>query len=324
MQLRAGERRFCQQCGRFQPLEDFDTNKRSCRERLQRHNARRRQLATSGEGDSSGTDGADVDLDAAADAAPCSEDSDMAPFDQNSSGAATPSTSLDCVLSGRVAKRAPRPSSSSAAALAAACSGGGDDDGNGCSPFYGGGAPAAAAGPLQPHDLMPQLSDADQTSSGGMAHAHSCRSDDSSGCMLDGRRPQTDAPLAASLRQRSELAAWVEQQMGRAAAEDEDAPRGSSDGGAPADGHPDCLSRHPSYIKPLPQSGAALAELAAPAAVQLVAMPVTMEAEAQVQAPQTAAPKATRRAARKEKEPRAPPACAPPALFIAPDKDAAE
>ena len=35
--------RFCQQCGRFQPLEDFDGKKRSCRERLQRHNARRRK-----------------------------------------------------------------------------------------------------------------------------------------------------------------------------------------------------------------------------------------------------------------------------------------
>lgn len=35
--------RFCQQCGRFQPLEDFDDRKRSCRARLQRHNARRRK-----------------------------------------------------------------------------------------------------------------------------------------------------------------------------------------------------------------------------------------------------------------------------------------
>lgn len=31
------------QCGRFQPLEDFDDNKRSCRARLERHNARRRK-----------------------------------------------------------------------------------------------------------------------------------------------------------------------------------------------------------------------------------------------------------------------------------------
>jgi len=35
--------RFCQQCGRFQPLEDFDGLKRSCRARLQKHNARRRK-----------------------------------------------------------------------------------------------------------------------------------------------------------------------------------------------------------------------------------------------------------------------------------------
>ncbi len=35
--------RFCQQCGRFQPLSDFDGAKRSCRARLDRHNARRRK-----------------------------------------------------------------------------------------------------------------------------------------------------------------------------------------------------------------------------------------------------------------------------------------
>ena len=35
--------RFCQQCGRFQPLDEFDDRKRSCRARLQRHNARRRK-----------------------------------------------------------------------------------------------------------------------------------------------------------------------------------------------------------------------------------------------------------------------------------------
>ncbi|KAL4430673.1 hypothetical protein ABPG75_005929 [Micractinium tetrahymenae] len=35
--------RFCQQCGKFQPLEDFDGDKRSCRARLQKHNARRRR-----------------------------------------------------------------------------------------------------------------------------------------------------------------------------------------------------------------------------------------------------------------------------------------
>lgn len=35
--------RFCQQCGRFQPLEEFEENKRSCRARLMRHNERRRK-----------------------------------------------------------------------------------------------------------------------------------------------------------------------------------------------------------------------------------------------------------------------------------------
>ena len=37
--------RFCQQCGRFHPLSAFDGSKRSCRERLDRHNARRRKGA---------------------------------------------------------------------------------------------------------------------------------------------------------------------------------------------------------------------------------------------------------------------------------------
>jgi hypothetical protein len=36
--------RFCQQCGKFQAVEEFDGDKRSCRERLERHNARRRRL----------------------------------------------------------------------------------------------------------------------------------------------------------------------------------------------------------------------------------------------------------------------------------------
>jgi hypothetical protein len=42
--LREGRpQRFCQQCGRFHPLEEFDGTKRSCRSRLQKHNARRRK-----------------------------------------------------------------------------------------------------------------------------------------------------------------------------------------------------------------------------------------------------------------------------------------
>ena len=34
--------RFCQQCGRFHGLEEFEGAKRSCRARLERHNRRRR------------------------------------------------------------------------------------------------------------------------------------------------------------------------------------------------------------------------------------------------------------------------------------------
>ncbi|KAK9807981.1 hypothetical protein WJX73_010366 [Symbiochloris irregularis] len=42
--VREGKRqRFCQQCGRFHDLTEFDGDKRSCRARLQRHNARRRK-----------------------------------------------------------------------------------------------------------------------------------------------------------------------------------------------------------------------------------------------------------------------------------------
>lgn len=35
--------RVAPQCGKFQPLEDFDGDKRSCRARLDKHNARRRR-----------------------------------------------------------------------------------------------------------------------------------------------------------------------------------------------------------------------------------------------------------------------------------------
>lgn len=42
MELPCGPSRFCQLCGRFQPLSDFDDKRRSCRERLQKHNARRK------------------------------------------------------------------------------------------------------------------------------------------------------------------------------------------------------------------------------------------------------------------------------------------
>ncbi|KAI3499591.1 hypothetical protein L1887_35394 [Cichorium endivia] len=35
--------RFCQQCSRFHPLDEFDEGKRSCRKRLDGHNRRRRK-----------------------------------------------------------------------------------------------------------------------------------------------------------------------------------------------------------------------------------------------------------------------------------------
>ncbi|GBF90893.1 hypothetical protein Rsub_03748 [Raphidocelis subcapitata] len=40
--------RFCQQCGRFHPLEAFDGTKRSCRSRLHKHNERRRKRDPAG------------------------------------------------------------------------------------------------------------------------------------------------------------------------------------------------------------------------------------------------------------------------------------
>lgn len=36
--------RFCQQCGRFQLLREFDGEKRSCRKKLEEHNTRRRRI----------------------------------------------------------------------------------------------------------------------------------------------------------------------------------------------------------------------------------------------------------------------------------------
>ena len=45
--IRDGQKmRFCQQCGKFQSLASFDHDKRSCRDRLRRHNERRRKRAT--------------------------------------------------------------------------------------------------------------------------------------------------------------------------------------------------------------------------------------------------------------------------------------
>lgn len=42
--------RFCQQCGRFQPVEDFDEKKRNCRKRLEKHNSRRRKYLMTEDG----------------------------------------------------------------------------------------------------------------------------------------------------------------------------------------------------------------------------------------------------------------------------------
>ncbi|KAL4524920.1 hypothetical protein Ndes2526A_g07018 [Nannochloris sp. 'desiccata'] len=40
---RGREQRFCQQCGKFHNIEEFDGDKRSCRARLEKHNVRRRR-----------------------------------------------------------------------------------------------------------------------------------------------------------------------------------------------------------------------------------------------------------------------------------------
>ncbi|EFJ07246.1 hypothetical protein SELMODRAFT_49860, partial [Selaginella moellendorffii] len=41
--VRGQHQRYCQQCGKFHPLGDFDEGKRSCRRKLERHNDRRRR-----------------------------------------------------------------------------------------------------------------------------------------------------------------------------------------------------------------------------------------------------------------------------------------
>ncbi|KAL8216520.1 hypothetical protein R6Q57_023357 [Mikania cordata] len=40
------DKRYCQQCGKFHLLSDFDEGKRSCRRKLERHNSRRRRKPT--------------------------------------------------------------------------------------------------------------------------------------------------------------------------------------------------------------------------------------------------------------------------------------
>ncbi|KAL4513989.1 hypothetical protein Ndes2437B_g08219 [Nannochloris sp. 'desiccata'] len=49
--------RFCQQCGRFQLLDEFDGDRRSCRRKLEKHNERRRKLEGSLTDSDSGGEG---------------------------------------------------------------------------------------------------------------------------------------------------------------------------------------------------------------------------------------------------------------------------
>jgi len=49
--------RFCQQCGRFQLLDEFDGDRRSCRRKLEKHNERRRKLEGSATDSDSGGEG---------------------------------------------------------------------------------------------------------------------------------------------------------------------------------------------------------------------------------------------------------------------------
>ncbi|KAK3039036.1 hypothetical protein RJ639_027521 [Escallonia herrerae] len=44
--LEGESKRYCQQCGKFHILSDFDEGKRSCRRKLERHNKRRRRKST--------------------------------------------------------------------------------------------------------------------------------------------------------------------------------------------------------------------------------------------------------------------------------------
>jgi hypothetical protein len=46
LQLEGAAVRFCQQCGHFQPLKDFDGIRRTCRRRLEAHNSRRKRIAS--------------------------------------------------------------------------------------------------------------------------------------------------------------------------------------------------------------------------------------------------------------------------------------
>ncbi|KAL6909949.1 hypothetical protein ACP4OV_001207 [Aristida adscensionis] len=89
------QNRYCQQCGKFHILPDFDEDKRSCRRKLERHNKRRRRKP-----DSKGTFEKEIDeqLDLSADV---SGDGDLR--EENMEG--TTSEMLETVLSNKVLDR---------------------------------------------------------------------------------------------------------------------------------------------------------------------------------------------------------------------------
>ncbi|KAL6610207.1 hypothetical protein ACP70R_040176 [Stipagrostis hirtigluma subsp. patula] len=89
------QKRYCQQCGKFHVLLDFDEDKRSCRRKLERHNKRRRRKP-----DSKGTFDQEIDeqLDLSAD---ISGDGELR--EENMEG--TTSEMLETVLSNKVLDR---------------------------------------------------------------------------------------------------------------------------------------------------------------------------------------------------------------------------
>ncbi|XP_047983397.1 squamosa promoter-binding-like protein 7 [Salvia hispanica] len=51
VELGGESKRYCQQCGKFHPLSNFDEGKRSCRRKLEKHNDRRRRKSNESKGD---------------------------------------------------------------------------------------------------------------------------------------------------------------------------------------------------------------------------------------------------------------------------------
>ncbi|KAG2627584.1 hypothetical protein PVAP13_3KG128484 [Panicum virgatum] len=91
------QKRYCQQCGKFHVLLDFDEDKRSCRRKLERHNKRRRRKP-----DSKGMLDKEIDeqLDLSADV---SGDGELREGSENMEG--TTSEMLETVLSNKVLDR---------------------------------------------------------------------------------------------------------------------------------------------------------------------------------------------------------------------------